>query len=159
MLKALQNKTEVNLVTIGTGVIFFGVWTFLKVTLSYFLIDSASGQNIQGIVYALATVIFCLFAVFLALIHCYIGFSARAEGNGKKKSPAYLIVTGILCFLNFIIILLEAVVAFNSRFTFNMIINIIIDITLIVFLIELMVNSIRIRRIRKQSAKEAGYER
>ena len=158
-MKALQNKTEVNLISIGNGVIFFGLWTFLKIILSYFLIDSTTTENIQGASYVLLTVIVCVFAVFFALIHCYIGLSARSEGNGKNKSPVYLIVAGILVLLTAATIIFEVVAVINSYFSFSMIISIIIDGTSEVFLIELMFNSIKIRKIRKQNAKEEGYER
>ncbi len=155
MVKAKENKTEVNLITIGTGVIFFGLWTFIKFMLSYFLADDRINNNDSGVIYVFTFV----FALFLAFLHCYIGLSARAEGNGKKKSPVYIVVAGILVFLINLFIVIEIFLIFTSEFTFSLIISVIIDTTSMVFLVELIVNSIKIRQIRKQSAREESYER
>ena len=103
-MDAKIRKTEINLITLGTGVIFFGVWTLVKSLVSFFLV-----------------------------------------------------VAGIIVFFRSILVVLEIIAAiFDHGDSINLLISAFIDITTIVFLVELMVYSIRLKKIRKaEPAKEA----
>ena len=88
------------------------------------------------------------------LIRCYVGFSARSEGKGKHKSVLYLVFAGLITFVYFFVIVCECVyfVVGNERIV-TVIVTLIIDVTSLVFLVELMVNSIKIRKLRKDGSK------
>ena len=94
------------------------------------------------------------------ILNLYVGLSARALGKGKNTSSFFLVVAGIIVFFRSIIAAIELIAAFlDHGDTINLIITAFIDITTIVFLVELMVYAIRLKRIRKaETAKEAEYE-
>ena len=88
------------------------------------------------------------------MLRCFIGLSARAEGKGKRKSVLYLVFTGIIMLVYSFLIIFEAVYFMvQLKHIFTMIVTLIIDVTSLVFLIELMINSIRIRKLRKDGNK------
>ena len=155
IMEAEKRRREINLITIGTGVILFGLWTVIKIALSNILI----GIKIDGVMsddlILLINIVLWVFVGIDFLARCYIGFSARAEGKGKHKNIFYLILTGLMVATYSSMIPLEISAIFTSgEDVLNMIITIGIDITSIAFLVELMINSIGLRKIKKlQSVK------
>lgn len=98
------------------------------------------------------TFILVLYSIFLGgfLLRCFVGFSARAEGKGKRKSVVYLVFAGLITLVFLFIIIVEIYyLAVYRRSIFSMTVSLIIDITSLVFLVELIVNSIKIRKLRK----------
>ena len=156
-MEAEKRRREINLITIGTGVILFGLWTVIKIALSNILI----GIKIDGVMsddlILLINIVLWVFVGIDFLARCYIGFSARAEGKGKHKSIIYLILTGLMIASYSAMIPLEFSAIFTSgEDMLNMIITIGIDITSIAFMIELMINSIGLRRIKKLQGEKGA---
>ena len=152
-------KTEINLITIGTGVIVLAAWTLVKFLITYFFIglnlgDDSSSNNI------VTYVLIWSFSIISFLLNGYVGFSARALGNGKNKHSFFIFVAGLIVFFRIVVVIIELIAAFISLGDFiDLIISAFIDITTIVFLVELIVNSIRLKKMRKADlAKEADYE-
>ena len=83
-------------------------------------------------------------------MYLWIGMSARAEGRGKRKSALYLFMVGWIIFVSTIAILLELYSLSKLKDWFEIIVTLIIDLTRYVFLIELMVYSISLRKLRKE---------
>lgn len=152
-LEPIIRKTEINLITLGSGVILFGLWTLVKFLLTILFADK--NDNDYAAFFSLSAWVLTLIEFSL---RCYIGFSARSEGQGKRKGVLYLVITSIIIFFYFAIIALEIAILFISpEYIFYVIIALIIDSTSTIFLIELMINSVRLRRLRKQTVEHSEH--
>ena len=104
---AKTRRLENNLVTLGTGVIAFGLWAFIKLILTVMLLGSAYYED-AGEEDQLAVVISTwVIAVLTVLMYVWLGMSARAEGKGKHVKPVYLFFAGMICVYGLAMILLE----------------------------------------------------
>ena len=139
-------RTQDNLFIMGTSVIVFGLWDLIKFTV-YFFVNSDEIKQASGEKYFMLSVIVVWTIFFVSfLLRCFIGFSARAEGKGKRKSILYLICAGMIALVYFSIIVFEVSYFITDQENIiTAIVTLIIDITSLVFLVELIVNSIKIR--------------
>ncbi len=158
-MSAIKNKIEINLITTGTGLMFFGLWTFIKFFLTIVFLGVEYDDNTSDEVKLIATIITIIAVAIVSALFCYVGLSARAEGKGKKKSVVYLIVNGFLLFFHILIIILEAAALLFGENILTIIITMIIDATAAVLMLEVMINSIKLRKIRRHKRiMEVGYE-
>jgi len=158
-MSAIKNKIEINLITTGTGLMFFGLWTFIKFFLTIVFLGVEYDDNTSDEVKLIATIITIIAVAIVSALFCYVGLSARAEGKGKKKSVMYLIVNGFLLFFHILIIILEAAALLFGENILTIIITMIIDATAAVLMSEVMINSIKLRKIRRHKRiMEVGYE-
>ena len=158
-MSAIKNKIEINLITTGTGLMFFGLWTFIKFFLTIVFLGVEYDDNTSDEVKLIATIITIIAVAIVSALFCYVGLSARAEGKGKKKSVVYLIVNGFLLFFHILIIILEAAALLFGENILTIIITMIIDATAVVLMSEVMINSIKLRKIRRHKRiMEVGYE-
>lgn len=152
---AKTRRLENNLVTLGTGIIAFGLWAFIKLILTVVFLGSAYFEDSPEERRLAVMIATWVVAVLTLLMYVWLGLSARAEGNGKKKKPVYLFVVGIISVYGFVMILLEVflmITKFNKiDDPFSLFITIIIDVTRMIFLIELIYSSVTLRKIRKQA--------
>lgn len=156
-MEAQKRKLETNLITLGTGVILFGIWTFIKFAISFILFGTELDEVLSDEQLILGNIFIWIFSAIEFLLRCYIGFSARSEGKGKHKSVWYLLVTGIFVIWYFVLILLDCgtLFAIDENY-FDVIVTIIIDITSLVFLIEVFLYSVKLRKLRKAQLKGQG---
>ena len=150
----------------GFGVIIFGLWSIIRVVLQAFFNNgtkveneatptiTAGGAEIPvdagWIVVAVLIAIFGFLIVEVGL-RLFVGFSARSEAMGKKKSIAYIIVAGILIpFYAFSAVYNIMTMNFLDGYVIDMIITIILDVSSLIALIELFVSGIRLRGLRKK---------
>lgn len=152
---AKTRRLENNLVTLGTGIIAFGLWAFIKLILTVVFLGSAYFEDSPEERRLAVMIATWVIAVLTLLMYVWLGLSARAEGNGKKKKPVYLFVVGIISVYGFVMILIEVflmITKFNKiDDPFSLFITIIIDVTRMIFLIELIYSSVTLRKIRKQA--------
>ena len=153
-IRRLQN----NLVTIGTGIIVFSVWSIIKTVFSTTLFRAEMLEDpgeYDLVVIALTWII----TLVDCLLHCFIGFSARAEGNGKRKSVFYLIVTGLVLCLYIPLVAAECTTLFHiTESVLKFLFTLFIDITSVVMMAELFVSAVSIRvlkRCRKRREAQA----
>ena len=142
-------RLENTLTTIGTGIVAMAIWQTIKIILQLTLLNQMekNEETTIGVIIAISI------TVFLGLIECYIGFSARSEGKGKKKSGVYLVWTGLYLAAFFVVLVFEIFLIFTDfDFTVSTIVIAIIDISAFVLNIEMMVSAIKVRRLRKISA-------
>ncbi len=159
VMSAIKNKIEINLITTGTGLMFFGLWTFIKFFLTIVFLGVEYDDNTSDEVKLIATIITIIAVAIVSALFCYVGLSARAEGKGKKKSVVYLIVNGFILFFHILIIILEAAALLFGENILTIIITMIIDATAAVLMLEVMINSIKLRKIRRHKRiMEVGYE-
>ena len=152
---AKTRRLENNLVTLGTGIIAFGLWAFIKLILTVLFLGSAFFEDSPEERRLAVMIATWVIAVLTLLMYVWLGLSARAEGNGKKKKPVYLFVVGIISVYGFVMILIEVfiiITKFNEiGDPFSLFITIIIDVTRMIFLIELIYSSVTLRKIRRQA--------
>lgn len=152
---AKTRRLENNLVTLGTGIIAFGLWAFIKLILTVVFLGSAYFEDSPEERRLAVMIATWVIAVLTLLMYVWLGLSARAEGNGKKKKPVYLFVVGIISVYGFVMILIEVfiiITKFNEiGDPFSLFITIIIDVTRMIFLIELIYSSVTLRKIRRQA--------
>lgn len=147
------------MITIGTGVIVFGFWAFIKFALTNLFLGMQRYGAVDDRYTTLFTVIVWGFAALAPLIYLWIGMSARAEGKGRRKTILYLIMLAIIILLSTVVILAELFALIALKNVIEMAFTLIIDLTRLVFLVELMVDSITLRVLRKQQRKgEEGKE-
>ena len=142
-------RLENTLTTIGTGIVAMAIWQTIKIILQLTLLNQMekNEETISGVIIAISI------TVILGLIECYIGFSARSEGKGKKKSGVYLVWTGLYLAAFFVVLVFQSYLLFTDfDFTLSTIVIAIIDISAFVLNIEMMVSAIKVRRLRKISA-------
>ena len=153
-MEAKIRRTQDNLFVLGTSVIAFGLWNLIKFTV-YFFFNSDDIKQAVDEKYFMFSIIVTWVMIFISfLLRCFIGISARAEGKGKRKSVLYLVFTGIIMSVYFLIIVFETFFfIFQLEHIFTMVVTLIIDITSFMFLLELMINSIRIRHLRREVSK------
>ena len=149
-----------HLVSIGTGVAAFGIWGVLRIFMNIVIdrkrflerLDVPLDNTLLQIV-----VYFIVFAacIFFLAVHLYIGLSACADGMGRRKSPVYLIVTGLFIISQCQMIVRE-ILEFQTEFDNLMdgIVTIFIDITVLVTLAELMIAAIHVRLLTRQLAEQ-----
>ncbi|MBP0961265.1 MAG: hypothetical protein J5864_03905 [Oscillospiraceae bacterium] len=150
-----------NLVSIGTGVAMFGIWTAVRIVMSIILERReliSETQNYTDADLSIITSLLWMFTAILSLtvlgIHLYIGLSARSEGLGGKKRTGYLIADAVYIAVYCVGITAE-LVKFNDLFDnpVHGIVTIFIDITVAVTLAELMTNAVRSRKLAVQPAE------
>ena len=157
---AKTRRLENNLVTLGTGVIAFGLWAFIKLILTVILLGNAYYED-AGEEDQLAVVISTwVIAVLTVLMYVWLGMSARAEGKGKRVKPVYLFFAGVICVYGLAMILLEAFYLITDFINIDdpliLVITIFIDVTRMIFLIQLIYSSVALRKIRKQAKEEVS---
>lgn len=148
-------RFENNLITLGTGIIVFGMWSFVKLLLSTLFLEEYNFSKIDPENAVFVNVIVWTLAVLIVLLYVWLGLSARAEGKGKRKRIVYLFFVGIVIFFSTLIIILEIYTLVTQKGDMlTMFLTIIIDVTRLIFMIELMYSSIALRRLKKQLCKK-----
>ena len=151
-MDARIRKLQMELLTLGNGVIVVGIWSFLRSALTIFVSDNDYFQDVPEEAKTFVYIFIIIVTAILFSLDFYIGLSARSESKGKKKRIVYLVFTAISLVV-YIAVALTGVITLIMRATtdgiISYIITIIIDITSIVCLAELMINGILLRKLRK----------
>lgn len=154
MTDKLIRRLENNLMTIGSGVIAFGFWSFIKFVLSVLVLgnDYLNIQDREDT--KIFTVTAWVFAILSALVYLWIGLSARKQSKGKKMTVLYLIMAAWIITFSTITIILEflSIITLSDKLE-SLIITLIIDVTRMVILLELFCSAIKLRVLKKQKAK------
>ena len=151
-------KLEHDMITIGTGIIIFGFWSFIKFALTNIFLGMRRYESVDGRYTALVTAVIWGVAALAPLIYLWIGMSARAEGKGRRRSILNLIMLAIIILLSTIVILAEIFALISLKNVIEMAFTLIIDLTRLVFLLELFADSITLRVLRKQQRIGEGCE-
>ena len=146
-------RDQNTLVILGNGVIVFGLWTFAKTLLSWFLnpayFSQQTDQTISVLVFNIMVVIVLVMDLLLRL---FVGLSARNAGLGKRTNIVYVGAAVILLLLNVLSTggIMYQFTAAGER-TFDSIITLIISITSMIILLDLIVASVKVK-IRSRHA-------
>jgi len=92
-------RLRIALMTLGSGVFAFGVWSILKSYL-YLWVNPVVFDDIEAQYQSAVTIAFyVLFSFFMLidlLLRAYVGMGARSMGVGKKKGLMYIIVLSLM---------------------------------------------------------------
>ena len=158
MEKELRRK-QVTLVTLGTGVILFGVWSVVK-SLLYFRTNLFADLDTQAepelLPYMLATVVIVALFVLADLgIRLKIGRRARAEGMGRRQKNGYLILAALIVLFNLAVELFSIYFVVKNGLSgqshIEYAVSMLVDLSSTVLLIELIVTVLRVRKLRALS--------
>lgn len=145
------------LLTLGYGIIAFGLWSVLK-TYLYTWVDPIFNEvEVQEQYKTAATILaYVMITIILALdfgLRLYVGMSARAEGMGKKKGRGYIIVAGLMLLASAVLWLASLGYVQNraeSESLMDYVISMVVDLTSIAILARLIYNAVKVRQLRRQ---------
>lgn len=149
-MDAKTRRIEINQITLGTGVVWFSLWFAIRTALTLFVFSD--DVEIEGglAVKIIAYILIGIFIGTICLLHYYIGRSAKKEGRGKRKSIAYLIVTVITAIIYIVSMGYDIAILFTKADDLiSTLVSTAIDVTTLICLIEIVINSIRLRKIRR----------
>ncbi len=159
-------RLEVNLSTLGTGVILLSLWNVAKTVLMMFLdqqdllgVDHFSPDSHSRTLY---TIILWGVVLLDTVLHLLVGLGARAEGHRRPKSAFYLVLDCFLILMSILAVVVEILTLFTaSAALISAVITLLIDLGFLGFLLELAVTGFRLRRLKRRAALEEGgpYER
>ena len=153
-------RSQVTLVTLGTGVILFGVWSVVK-SLLYFRTGLFTGLDTQvepellPYIKLAVVVIVALFVLADLGIRLKIGRRARAEGMGRRQKNGYLILAALIVLVNItgdllgVYYIVENGVPEQSGLDY--VVSVLVDLSSTVLLAELIVTALRVRKLRAMS--------
>lgn len=157
-LRKKQNRLGIS----GIAVIAFGLWNIAKVVIN--AVSSPDGfhrimkdTGLSSLKSDEATLLLVVLLVVLAIdlgLRFLVGFSARAESKGKKKSIFYLIVAAVLL-AGSVISIITIFASFFADSVFDTIIAIILELSSILALLDVIVSSAGIRALKKKIAAES----
>ena len=145
------------LLTLGYGIIAFGLWSVLK-TYLYTWVDPIIKEIDTEEQYKMAATIlaYVMISIILAAdfgLRLYVGMSARAEGMGKKKGRAYIVVAALMLFVS-VMLWLASLGFVQSRAEkealMDYIVSMVVDLTSIAILARLVYNAVKVRQLLRQ---------
>lgn len=150
------------LVEAGTGMILFAVWGVAKVNLylglSAFPMDEfhsvAMELGLNETFFLIFMVVLVASVLILQLsIQLYIGFSAIAEGKGKRKSWFYFVVTLVFFVTtmqtNWQAFGVDQILA-GEPITADLIMSICVELVAAYVMLELLISGIRVKILRRK---------
>ena len=159
MEKELRRK-QVTLVTLGTGVILFGVWSVVK-SLLYFRtnlfkdLDTQVEPELLPYIKLVTVVIVALFVLADLGIRLKIGRRARAEGMGRRQKNGYLILAALIVLVNIIGDLLGVCYIVKNgvpeQSGLDYVVSVLVDLSSTILLAELIITALRVRKLRAMS--------
>ena len=157
-MKEVKLRRYRNLLTVsGLGVIAFGGWSVLKMILVFVMqrdtiealfAEMAVDSRVKGI--TIVIVIAIMLIDFL--IRIFVGSTARAEGLGKKKGPAYIVFALLLALgsLFSLVLLFVDGDSLSKTPILQTAISVILEITSMVATIELLVAAFTVKKLEKE---------
>ena len=150
-MKERKMRRYQNLLTVsGLGVIIFGLWSVLKTILLLFMKEGILSE-IPDDTFVRVMFFLILGGILLVdvLIRLYVGLSARAEGFGKKKGYAYVIIAILMALASLaslVLIFFDA----NEQSLWELIVSVIVEATSLVVTIELLVAAFTVKKLKKE---------
>lgn len=156
MEKELRKQQNL-LVDAGIGVIMFGIWGVAKINM-YLAMSSEFAEAWRITVQEskpgeefLLTGVWILIAVLLISslsLRLYIGLSAVADGKGKKKGNAYLLLTVV--FLVFSLQTSWHTYLEVQQIDFNEVMCFFLDVASLYVILEVLIAGFRVKRLRRK---------
>ena len=158
--EAVKYRRNCNtLVVLGTGVILYGFWSIIKLTMclifgvELFDMDDLEALGPIGISFVMIMVVFIMaIDVFIRL---HVGLRARYEGAGQKAGKAYLVGCAWLILESTfaIAIIIPDLINMDGDF-FDTYLSVFMELCSLAFSIEVFIAAISVRKYRKKSGEE-----
>ena len=155
MEKELRRR-RIALMTLGSGVLAFGVWSILKSYL-YLWVNPVVFDDVEAQYQSAVIIIFYVLYTFCMLIdlllRAYVGMGARSMGMGKKKGLMYLIVLTLMLSVSVLSCLFmvlgrrEARMENQSKLDFY--VSAFVELCNLGVLAELLYTVLRVRKLEK----------
>lgn len=158
------------LISSGTGVVMFAVWGVVRTILNFTLVNKNNNEFAEitselgegqyaDIFFAVLAILTCAILAAEVGIRLFVGLSARAEGKGKKRGWAYVIVAYIMIpiYLAGLVVSIINIATVNTGII-DMIVTVLVEATSLFAFVELAVSATRLKRIKKHQAKINGGE-
>ena len=161
-LERLSRKYNNNLVISGIGIIFFGLWTALKVPIITFLngVDTTPYTDVSDddkvFFYIIFFTVLFLASALVFLIHYYVGHCAIVTGRQKKKKRFYLIIVFLLLLATiwglpyYFKLLEETEEVVSQNVSDTTAVSIFVDLAFCMALFDLLFSSFKLRQINKK---------
>ncbi len=164
---AQLRKYQNMLVIIGTGVIYFGAWGYVKLAM-YFVgnradllknfLETAEQETLTPemlrVFYSITFVMILLMGGIIFAVRLYVGLSARAEGMGRRHGTFYLAIAVLIVLIEGGIMIASVVIYFsgNSDKTslLDLLATTVVELTSVVLMAEMVVSAVKVRRLEKQ---------
>ena len=151
-------RRRITLMSLGTGVISFGIWSILK-TLLYMYVGAFNldvttvSEEYRQAATNLAYIILAIFMMIDLSLRLFVGLRARAAGSGKRQRPTYIVVACLLLTCS----MLSLLAAVFSRTSGRMENQSLMDYAVSMFveccsaamLAELVYTALRVRKLAK----------
>lgn len=151
-------RRRITLMSLGSGVISFGIWSILKTFLYIYVgvlnlnVTTVPEQYRQATT-IVAYVMLTFFMLIDLSLRLFVGLKARAAGSGKRQRPTYIVVAGLLLACS----VLSLLVAVFSRTSGRMENQSVMDYAVSLFvegcsaamLAELVYTAVRMRKLTK----------
>lgn len=149
-MKEVKMRRYQNLLMIsGLGVIAFGLWTILKTILLLFVKENTLAELPDSLARVIFIVVLVVVLAVDFLFRLFIGLSARAEGQGKKKGYAYIVFAILLAIFSLASVVL---IFFDVGETsiLELTVSVIVEVTSLIVVIELLVAAFTVKKLRKE---------
>jgi hypothetical protein len=159
MMDIELRRRRINLSTLGTGVVAFGVWNVLKTMLYLFAssVNFYDAKDVGADAAAVSLIYYVLLGLLLALdfsLRLYIGLSARAEGKGRKKGSGYIVAAAVLLAMSAASYIIAWATHSSTRMenqaALDYYVSLFVDITAMVMLGDLLYTALQTRKLEKQ---------
>ena len=151
-------RLRITLMTLGSGVFAFGVWSILKSYL-YLWVNPVVFDDVEAQYQSAVTIIFYVLYTFCMLIdlllRAYVGVGARSMGMGKKKGLMYLIVLALMLAVSVLSCLFMVLgredVRMENQSELDFFVSAFVELCNLSVLAELLYTVIRVRKLEKQT--------
>lgn len=149
--EAHKRRLQDTLIISGTGVLAFSIWTLAKTALVLALIDERMLLSVvflgAGIPLSVFYLVIGLFLLVDISARAFVGVSARAEGNGKKKGNAYLVVAVLAALGNALTAIVVMSGAISTLTVLDVVVAAAIELTSLAALAMVVYCAISLRRM------------
>lgn len=162
-MQASLRKNQNTLYILGASVVIFGIWTIIKFFLSYYLGEgplaeilhtTSQDSGLSETAIYLGMMVFLLLDLLLRL---FVGLSAMAEGQGRKKGRLYVVFAWIMTVFGALSVVLALAGIFmgdwissESESLSDSIISLIIEFTAFIIILDLSFSAVRVKKLQKQ---------
>ena len=151
-------RLRISLMTLGSGVFAFGVWSILKSYLYLWVnpvvFDDVEAQY-QSAVMIVFYVMYTFFMLIDLLLRAYVGKGARAMGMGKRKGLLYMIVLSLMLTVSVLsclfMVLRHGDTRMQNQSELDFFVSAFVEFCSMGVLAELLYTVIRVKKLEKQA--------
>ena len=151
-------RLRISLMTLGSGVFAFGVWSILKSYLYLWVNPVVFDDIAEQEQYAVMIIFYVLFTFFMLidlLLRAYVGMGARSMGMGKKKGLMYMIVLSLMLAVSVLSCLFMVMGRESTRMEnqseMDYFVSAFVEFCNMGVLAELLYTVVRVRKLEKQT--------